>query len=214
MPHCRGGTAQLKQSGIGRRCVIVVARRTGGDLAALPALAPAIFRLRGVSCYRGGVTIVPNNRRAVFAFAHDTAMAALSIVLSLYLRIGSEIVGYQPRLTGLYVLCFTLIAASVFLLTGLYRGIWRYASLPDLFNIARAVTLTVAVFLAAMFVVTRLEALPRSTLLIDWFVLIALLGAPRLAYRLSKDRGLDHILERAKYHSVPVLLISTKDGAD
>jgi O-antigen biosynthesis protein WbqV len=51
-------------------------------------------------------------------------------------------------------------------------------------------------------------------LLIDWFVLIALLGGPRLAYRLFKDRGLDHILERVKHQSVPVLLISAKDGAD
>ena len=65
-----------------------------------------------------------------------------------------------------------------------------------------------------MFVLTRLEALPRSTLVINWFVLMALLGAPRLAYRLFKDRGLDHVLERAKRQSVPVLLISAKDGAD
>ena len=158
--------------------------------------------------------ILPNNRRAVFAFVHDVAMAALSLVVSLYLRIGSEIVGYEPRLTAFYVVSFTVIAASVFRLTGLYRGIWRYASLPDLFNIARAVSLTVLVFLPVMFVLTRLQALPRSTLLINWFVLIALLGAPRLAYRLFKDRGLDHILERAKHQSVPVLLISAKDGAD
>ena len=47
-------------------------------------------------------------------------------------------------------------------------------------------TITVAVFLPVMFVLTRLEALPRSTLLINWFVLIALLGAPRLAYRLFR----------------------------
>ena len=145
---------------------------------------------------------------------HDVVMAALSIVASLYLRLGNDLVAYEPRLTAIYVVSFTAIAATIFLLTGLYRGIWRYASLPDLFNIARAVTLTVAVFLAAMFVITRLEALPRSTLLIDWFVLIALLGAPRLAYRLFKDRGLDHILERAKHRNVPVLLISAKDGAD
>jgi FlaA1/EpsC-like NDP-sugar epimerase len=160
------------------------------------------------------VGILPNNRRAVFAFVHDTAMAALSLVVSLYLRIGSEIIGYEPRLTILYVVSFAVIAACVFRLTGLYRGIWRYASLPDLFNIARAVSLTVLIFLPAMFVLTRLEGLPRSTLLINWFVLIALLGAPRLAYRLFKDRGLDHVLERAKHQSVPVLLISAKDGAD
>jgi FlaA1/EpsC-like NDP-sugar epimerase len=94
-------------------------------------------------------------------------MAALSVVISLYLRLGSEIVAYKPPLTATYVACFTLIAGSVFLATGLYRGIWRYASLPDLFNIARAVTLAIAIFLAVMFVITRLEALPRSTLLID-----------------------------------------------
>ena len=135
------------------------------------------------------MAIFPNNRRAFFAFVHDVAMAALSLAAALYLRLGDEAVDYQRDLTITYIVCFSLIAAIVFLITGLYRGIWRYASLPDLFNIARAVTLTVAVFLPVMFVLTRLEALPRSTLLINWFVLIALLGAPRLAYRLFKDRG-------------------------
>jgi len=158
--------------------------------------------------------IFPNSRRALLAFAHDVAMAALSLVASLYLRIGNDILDYEPKLTAIYVAGFTLIAAGVFLLTGLYRGIWRFASLPDLFNITRAVSLTVLVFLPVMFVLTRLETFPRSILLIDWFVLIALLGGPRLAYRLFKDRGLDHILERVKHQSVPVLLISAKEGAD
>src|SRR5206468_3059527 len=145
---------------------------------------------------RGTVAIFPNNRRALLAFVHDVLMAALSLAASLYLRLGDEAVDYRPQLTATYIVGFMLIAAIVFLLTGLYRGIWRYASVPDLFNIVRAVTLTVAVFLAVMFVLTRLEALPRSTMLINWFVLIALLGAPRLGYRLFKDRGLDHLLER------------------
>jgi O-antigen biosynthesis protein WbqV len=160
------------------------------------------------------VAIFPNNRRAFLAFLHDVTIAAVSIVASLYLRLGNDVLDYEPKLTVIYVAGFTLIAAGVFLLTGLYRGIWRFASLPDLFNITRAVSLTVLVFLPVMFVLTRLETFPRSILLIDWFVLIALLGGPRLAYRLFKDRGLDHILERVKHPSVPVLLISAKDGAD
>jgi len=141
-------------------------------------------------------------------------MAAISFVASLYLRLGNGVLDYEPRMTAVYVAGFTTIAACVFLLTGLYRGIWRYASLPDIFNITRAVSLTVLVFLPVMFVLTRLETFPRSILLIDWFVLIALLGGPRLAYRLFKDRGLDHVLERLSHHSVPVLLISAKEGAD
>jgi FlaA1/EpsC-like NDP-sugar epimerase len=160
------------------------------------------------------VALLPNNRRAVFAYVHDIAMAALSFVIALYLRLGGETVVYRPRLMVTYVLSLTLIAAVIYCLTGLYRGIWRFASVPDLYNIARAVSLTILVFLPVMFVLTRLEALPRSTLLINWFVLVALLGAPRLAYRLFKDRGLDHVLERAKHQTVPVLLISAKEGAD
>jgi FlaA1/EpsC-like NDP-sugar epimerase len=160
------------------------------------------------------VSIVPQSRRALLAFLHDVAMAALSFGLALYLRLGDDMLQYEPHLTLLYGAAFTAIAAIVFLATGLYRGIWRYASLPDLFNIARAATLTELIFLPVMFVFTRLETLPRSTLLIDWLVLIALLGGPRLAYRLFKDRGLDHLVERGRGQSVPVLLISTKEGAD
>jgi len=164
--------------------------------------------------YRGMVAIFPNSRRALLAFLHDVAMAGVSLVVSLYLRIGNEIVDYKPRLTAMYIAGFTLIAATVFLLTGLYRGIWRYASLPDLFNIARAVTLSILAFFPIMFVLTRLEAWPRSTLLIDWFVLVSLLGGPRLGYRLFKDRGLDHAFERVRHPLVPVLLIGAKDGTD
>jgi FlaA1/EpsC-like NDP-sugar epimerase len=158
--------------------------------------------------------ILPRSSRAALAFLHDVAMAALSFTLALYLRLGDAALQYQPRLTLLYGLAFTAIAAIVFLLTGLYRGIWRYASLPDLFNIVRAATLTELIFLPVLFLFTRLVVLPRSLLPIEWLLLIALLGGPRLGYRLFKDRGLDHILERSRGAAIPVLLISTKDGAD
>ena len=159
--------------------------------------------------------VLPKSRRAVLAFLHDVTMAALSFAMAMYLRLGEAVLGYEPRLILLYCVAFTAIAAVIFLLTGLYRGIWRYASLPDLINIARAATLTELVFLPVMFFFTRLDALPRSILLIDWLVLIALLGAPRLGYRIFKDRGLDHLLERnGRAARIPVLLISTKEGAD
>jgi FlaA1/EpsC-like NDP-sugar epimerase len=161
------------------------------------------------------VSPLPNTRRAILALVHDVVMAGLSFALALYLRLGDDMLAREPQLMLLYGVAFTVIAAAVFLVTGLYRGIWRYASLPDLFNIARAATLTELIFLPVMFLFTRLDTLPRSILLINWLVLIALLGAPRLGYRLFKDRGLDHLLERDRSGArVPVLLISTKDGAD
>jgi len=152
--------------------------------------------------------------RAWVAFSHDVAMAALSFILSFYLRVGDGILNYSPSLLLYYDAAFAATAAGVFLATGLYRGIWRYASLPDLVALARAASIVILVFFPLMFVATRLEALPRSLVGINWLVLMALLGGPRFAYRVFKDRGLDHLLERASHVAIPVLVIGAREEAD
>jgi FlaA1/EpsC-like NDP-sugar epimerase len=73
---------------------------------------------------------------------------------------------------------------------GLYRGIWRFASVPDLVRIVKAVTVGVGISVAASFVFTRLESVPRSVFLLDGFLLLFLLGGPRFFYRWLKDRHL------------------------
>src|SRR5690606_11984853 len=114
-------------------------------------------------------------RRAGIAFLHDVAMAAVSLPLSLNLRLGDRMLAYSSDFLLPATLTFTAIAALVFWFTGLYRGVWRYASMNDLMAIARAVTLTILVFLPVMFLVSRLEGMPRSALVINWFVLMVLL---------------------------------------
>jgi len=153
-------------------------------------------------------------RRASAAFAHDVLMAALSFIASFYLRVGGDIAQYSPQLLLVYDLGFTLTAAMVFLWSGLYRGIWRYASLPDLMALLRAVTLIILIFFPLMFLATRLADVPRSLVGINWLVLMALLGGPRFAYRLFKDRGLDHVFESTRYAPVPILLIGARESAD
>ncbi|HTZ78211.1 MAG TPA: nucleoside-diphosphate sugar epimerase/dehydratase [Stellaceae bacterium] len=151
--------------------------------------------------------------RALGAFVHDVTMAAIALPLAMYLRYG-DVIAQVPRdlLIG-YTAGFAAIAAGVFLATGLYRGIWRYASLPDLVGLVRAATIIIAVAFLLFFLVTRLEAMPRSTFVICWFVLVGLLGGPRFAYRVLKDRGFRHVLERRRTAAVPVLLIGVSDGA-
>ncbi len=152
--------------------------------------------------------------RARAAFGHDVLMAAASFWLSLYLRVGDGLLDYPGRLLLGYDLAFTVIAAATFWWTGLYRGIWRYASLPDLLALLRAVTIVVLAFFPLMFIATRLVELPRSLVGINWLVLMALLGGPRFAYRLFKDRSLRRLLEGDKRSSaIPVLLIGAREGA-
>ena len=152
--------------------------------------------------------------RANIAFAHDIVMAGVSFLLSLYLRVGDQIFSYPPQFVANGLVTFMVIAAAVFYWTGLYRGVWRYASLNDMFAIIRAVTLVSLVFLAVQFLATRLEDFPRSAQVINWFVLIFLLGGPRLAYRVMKDRGLRFALKRETRPHVPVLLVGAGDAAE
>ena len=152
--------------------------------------------------------------RPNIAFAHDVLMAAVAFAVSLFLRLGTDIVFYPQEELYLGTLVFTLVAAMVFRFMRLYRGIWRYASLNDLLNITKAASLVVLIFLVIMFTFTRLEDLPRSLPFINWFVLIALLGGPRFLYRMFKDRCLDQKKERDAHLRVPILLVGAGDSAE
>ncbi len=152
--------------------------------------------------------------RANFAFLHDVSMAALALIVSLFLRLGEDIVFYPRDELYLAIGIFTTVSAVVFRLMKMYRGVWRYASLNDLFNITKASSLTILIFLIILFAVTRLEDLPRSLPIISWFVLIALLGGPRFLYRLLKDRRLNFHLDKDAHLRVPVLLVGSGDSAE
>jgi FlaA1/EpsC-like NDP-sugar epimerase len=141
-------------------------------------------------------------------------MAAISFVLSLFLRLGEEIYFYPREQLLLALALFIVVAAVVFRSMKMYRGVWRYASLNDLLTITKAASLAILIFLVLLFAVTRLEDLPRSLPLINWFVLMALLGGPRFLYRVFKDRRLDFKLEKDIYLLVPVLLVGAGDSSE
>lgn len=152
--------------------------------------------------------------KGYIAFAHDVIMAGLSLPLALYLRLG-DVLAFYPVSTIVGLSClFGAIAALVFWQRRLYRGVWRYASLMDLTAIAKASTLTILIFLPVMFFLTRLDNLPRSFLVINWFLLMAMLGGPRFLYRLAKDRRLELDRSRAPGRQIPILLVGAGDEAD
>ena len=95
---------------------------------------------------------------------------------------------------AVYLLPVVMILQGVmFWHFGLYRGIWRFASLPDLVRILKAVTVGIAVTAIIIFLATRLEGAPHSVFVLDGILLMLLLGGPRLLYRWAKDRHLYRI---------------------
>lgn len=154
------------------------------------------------------------NARGLVAYAHDIVMTAISFVVSAYLRMGGDAVKTLDDQFLVGGLTLTGIGAVVYWRMGLYRGVWRYASVRDLTAIAKAVSLVLLLFLLVMFVWTRLESLPRSLPFINWLVLMALLGGPRLAYRIARDRSLNFKDTPGGRRRVPVMLVGAGDGAE
>jgi len=76
-------------------------------------------------------------------------------------------------------------------LAGLYRGIWMFASLPDLKRVLRAVGLS-TIALLAFFAFYRhgQQLVPRSLLVLYPMLLILYMGGGRAAYRMWKEHRL------------------------
>ncbi len=164
--------------------------------------------------YEHAMKLLPRLNRARIAFAHDVAMAFASFPLALWLRTGDQFGYYTQSYLLEGTLAFGLIAATVFRISKMYRGIWAYASIHDLVAITRAVSITILVFLPLLFLLTRLDLFPRSVPVIQWGVLIVMLGGPRFLYRLFKDRRLDRIALSSSVAPVPVILVGAGDGAE
>jgi FlaA1/EpsC-like NDP-sugar epimerase len=152
--------------------------------------------------------------KTALAFSHDCAAAALAFFLGMLLRHGEGIalVPWQ-HLVGNSLL-FTAISGAVFLLTGLYRGIWAYASVRDLAAILRAVSLAVLIYLPTAFLLTRLADVPRTTPIIVWLILIIFLSGTRLGFRLLREKRWAGLWQNAGDGQTPVLLYGAGDEAD
>jgi FlaA1/EpsC-like NDP-sugar epimerase len=118
---------------------------------------------------------------------HDLAMVWVCWIGLNLLRYSFEPVHGPIRLFSPTVWMVLAVQGMIFWRMGLYRGLWRFASLPDLINIAKASLLGVMLIALGLFLITRLELVPRSALVLYPIVLIVLLGGPRLLYRAWKD---------------------------
>lgn len=93
---------------------------------------------------------------------------------------------------------------------GLYRGVWRFASVPDLVNILKASLFGLLAIVMALFLYNRLDEVPRTVLVFYPIVLTALLGMPRLLYRAWKD----YSVSRSDQGSVRVLILGAGQAGE
>ena len=127
------------------------------------------------------------SKRRFLVFVSDTLLIALSLTAAFLLRFDFGIpAGEMPLFWGC-LLVVILVKPPVFALTGFYKSIWRYASLQDAVEILKGVTRSSLLALFTIVFMRQFTPLPRSVFILDWFLLIALLAASRLMWRLYRE---------------------------
>lgn len=136
--------------------------------------------------------------------AHDVVVTALAWYTALLARFNFDLPPAEylgPAVTALPLA--VAVQAVISWRFGLYRGLWRFASLPDLWNIIRAAALGAVSIGIALFLANRLQGIPRSVLILYPVFLVVMLGGPRLLYRLWKD----HSLSLRQLHPGPRVVV-------
>jgi FlaA1/EpsC-like NDP-sugar epimerase len=157
------------------------------------------------------------NPRRVLIVLHDLVMTALALLATFYVRFENG--GFDERLHWLllYLPAYLIYAGAIYRIFNLYIGQWRFASLPDLWNIIRAVTV-LAVSLLILDYILLYPTLygtyffGKITIALYWFLQVAFLGGPRLAYRLFRHSRTQQHARRAD--AVPTLLVGVAADAE
>ncbi|MFZ3338399.1 MAG: nucleoside-diphosphate sugar epimerase/dehydratase, partial [Xanthobacteraceae bacterium] len=158
--------------------------------------------------------------RRVLIVIHDLVVTALALQVTLYIRFADgENGGLPPRYSWLVVIlpCFVVYAGTVYWIFNLYIGKWRFASLPDLWNILRAVTV-LAVSLLVLDYILLYPTLygtyffGKITIALYWLLQVAFLGGPRLGYRLFRHSRTQQHARRSD--AVPTLVVGVAADAE
>jgi len=131
--------------------------------------------------------IIRHPRAAVIV--HDFCMVVLALFATVWFiesTSATPLSNNFPSPIGLFIVL--ALQGSVLWATGLYKGLWRFASFQDMWNIARASTFGTAAIMAAL-------ALVEGPTIVHWIpavliypaLLFVLLGLPRMCYRFWKD---------------------------
>ena len=147
--------------------------------------------------------------RILLAFGHDLTACVAAWGVSFWLRFNLEPIPAPYNQIALQALAWLVpLYATLFVGFGLYRGLWRFASLPDLKRILMAVAVGAIAAPALLFMLQI--AVPRSVLIMSPVFLIVIMGGSRLAYRAWKERTFASLLPEQRE---PVFVIGAEEAA-
>ena len=126
-------------------------------------------------------------KRRFIVFLSDMILICLALNLAFLLRFDFSIPAAQLDLFWECLLVVVVVKPLVFVVTGFYNSLWRYASVQDAVEIFKGVTLSSVLAIFAVLFLRQFTPIPRSIFVLDWVLLFALLAASRLVWRVWRE---------------------------
>lgn len=126
------------------------------------------------------------NRRIIAVLIH----ACITIIASyaaFFIRFESIIPHDIVALYLRYLVYLVIIRSVIYIAMGLHKSLWRYASIRDLLDIIKAVSLGSLAFLLLVRYIFDDLAYPRSVYVLDWMLTVLSVGGLRLTVRLIRE---------------------------
>jgi len=144
---------------------------------------------------------LPRWAKRFLVTALDAGLCILSVWLAYYLRLGEFVAlsGNALWATGTAI----GIALPIFIVSGLYRAIFRYSGWPALLAVARAISIYGLLY-ASIFTAIGIQDVPRTIGIIQPILLLLFVGASRALARIWLG---DHYFNILKHASRPKVLI-------
>ncbi len=144
----------------------------------------------------------------------DAVLLTVAYVTAFLLRLSwSELTAHVGTIATTLPIVLS-ISLFVHLRNGLFNAVLRYASLETAVAVARSVMWSVAISCLAIFLLFRLEGVPRSVFLIYAMEALILVGAARIAVRVLRDRRRRHESRSGTADLAPVLLYGAGGTAE
>jgi FlaA1/EpsC-like NDP-sugar epimerase len=124
------------------------------------------------------------------AFLHDFLAIIFSWFVAYALRFNFVIPDEHLQVLYRTLPSILLISSFCFYFIGLYRGIWRFASINDLKRIIISTLLATSISIAFFFMYKGIGIIPRSVLVMHPLLLILIMGGSRFIFRAIKEHQL------------------------
>jgi UDP-GlcNAc:undecaprenyl-phosphate GlcNAc-1-phosphate transferase len=184
--------------------VAILVQRARLDVS-LAAIAGFTILLTLLGVYLGGVKVYDPSEEALamrdkplYAFLVDVSYkrrifeVLLDVVLIILSYWAAYAINFPPTSPAWNLFIRTLpvlvfIKMSVFLVMGVYRGLWRYTSMSDLIVFAKAVVLSSVASLIVLLFAFRFAGFSRKVFVIDAVLMLIFLAGSRMAFRLFRQ---------------------------